>query len=44
MGGGGAYTLHPALLVVLFWIAFLSVSLFLVCFSGVVDMSQPVAG
>ena len=40
-----AYTfLYPALLVVLFWLAFPSVSLLLVCFSGVVYMSQPVAG
>ena len=30
--------LYPALLVVLFWLAFLSVSLFLVCFLGVVHM------
>ena len=36
-------TLCPAL-VVLFWLAFPSVSLFLVCFSGVVHMSQAVAG
>ena len=44
-GGGGSYTfLYPALLVVLFWLAFLSVSLFLVCFLEVVHMSQPVAG
>ena len=44
-GGGGWFTfLYPALLVVLFWLAFLSVSLFLVCFLGVVLMSQPVAG
>ena len=35
--------LYPALLVVLFWLAFPSVSLLLVCFSGVVHMSQPVA-
>ena len=41
----GGYTfLYPFLLVVLFWLAFLGVSLFLVCFSGVVHMSQPVAG
>ena len=33
-------TLYPALLVVLFWLAFPSVSLLLVCFSGVVHMSQ----
>ncbi len=40
-----SYTfLYPALLVVLFWLAFPSVSLFLVCISGVVHMSQPVAG
>ena len=38
------YTLYPALLVVLFWLAFPRVSLLLVCFSGVVHMSQPVAG
>ena len=38
-----ALILYPALLVVLFWLAFLSVSLPLVCFSGVVHMSQPVA-
>ena len=47
-GGGGGYTfLCPAVLVVLFWLAFLSVSLFLlilVCFLGVVYISQPVAG
>ena len=36
--------MYPALLVVLFWLAFPSVSLFLVCISGVVHMSQPVAG
>ena len=36
--------LYPALLVVLFWVAIPSVSLLLVCFSGVVHMSQPVAG
>ena len=36
--------LYPALFVVLFWLAFPSVSLLLVCFSGVVHMSQPVAG
>ncbi len=41
-GRGGGGVIH--LLVVLFWLAFLSVSLFLVCFSGVVHMSQPVAG
>ena len=39
-----SYTLYPAVLVVLFWLAFPSVSLLLVCFSGVVHMSQPVAG
>ena len=44
VGGGGSYTVFPALLVVLFWLVFLSVSLFLVCFSWVVHMSQPVAG
>ncbi len=38
------YTLYPALVVVLFWLASPSVSLLLVCFSGVVHMSQPVAG
>ena len=39
-----SYTfLYPAVLEVLFWLAFPSVSL-LVCFSGVVYMSQPVAG
>ena len=44
-GGGGSYTcLDPALLVVLFWLAFLSVSLFIVCFSGIAHNSQPVAG
>ena len=33
--GGGSYAfLYPALLVVLFWLAFLSVFLFLVWFSG----------
>ena len=41
---GGSYIVYPALLVVLFWLAFPSVSLLLVCFSGVVHMSQPVAG
>ena len=42
---GESYTfLYPALLVVLFWLAFLSVSLSVVCFLGVVHMSQPVAG
>ena len=43
MGGGGggvSYNLYPTLLVVLFWLAFLSVSLFLVCFLGVIHMSQ----
>ena len=34
-GEGFIYTLYPVLLVVLFWLTFLSVSLFLVCFSGV---------
>ena len=35
-GGGGGYTLlYPALFVVLFWLAFPSVSLIIVCFSGV---------
>ena len=46
-GGGGGCSctfLYPAVLVVLFWLAFLSVSLFIVCFSGVVHKSQPVAG
>ena len=43
-GGGVSYILYPAVLEVLFLLAFLSVSLFLVCFSGVVHMSQPVAG
>ena len=44
-GGGGLYTfLYLALLVVLFWLAFPSVSLLLVCISWVVHMSQPVAG
>ena len=47
-GKGGVsymYTFsYPALLVVLLWLAFLSVSLVVVCFLGVVDMSQPVAG
>ena len=38
------YTLYPALVVVLFWLASPSVSLLLVCFLGVVHMSQPVAG
>ena len=38
------FFLYPALLVVLFWLAFPSVSLLLVCFLGVVHMSQPVAG
>ena len=45
VGGGGSFTfLYPVLLVILFWLAFLSVSLFLVCFLGVVLMSQPLAG
>ena len=40
-----SYTfLYPALLLVLSYLAFPSVSLLLVCFSGVVHMSQPVAG
>ncbi len=39
-----SYTLYPVLFVVLFWLAFPSVSLLLVSFSGVVHMSQPVAG
>ena len=40
-----SYTfLYPALFVVLFWLAFPSVSLLLVSFSGVVHMSQLVAG
>ena len=39
-----SYTLYPAVLAVLFWLVFPSVSLLLVCFSGVVHMSQPVAG
>ena len=43
-GEGVIHLLVPALLEVLFWLAFLSVSLFLVCFLGVVHMSQPVAG
>ena len=38
--GGVSYNLYPGLLVVLFWSAFLSVSLFLVCFLGVIHMSQ----
>ena len=43
--GGVSYTFsYPAVLVVLLWLAFLSVSLSVVCFLGVVDMSQPVAG
>ena len=38
--GGGSYAfLYPALLVVLFWLAFLSVFLFLVWFSGVVHVT-----
>ena len=44
-GKGGGYTfLYPALLVVLFWLAFPSVSLIIVCFSRVVHLTQPVAG
>ena len=40
-GVGGSYTfLYPVLLVVLFWLACLSFSLFLVCISRVVHMSQ----
>ena len=39
-----SYTLYPAVLVVLFWLVFPSVSLLSVCFSGVVHMSQTVAG
>ena len=39
-----SYTLFPAARVVLFWLVFPSVSLLSVCFSGVVHMSQPVAG
>ena len=40
-----SYTfLYQTLLAVLFWLAFPSVSLFLVYFLGVVQMSQPVAG
>ena len=39
-----SYTLYPAVLVVLFWLVFPTVSLLLVCFSGVVHISQPVAG
>ena len=42
--GGSLTFLYSALLVVLFWFAFLSVSVVLVCFLGVVHMSQPVAG
>ena len=44
---GGVFSdtsLCPALVVVLFWLAFPSVSLLLVCFSGVVHMLQVVAG
>ena len=41
-GGGGSYTFLYPQFVVLLWLAFLSVSLFLVCFLGVVHMSQPV--
>ena len=46
MGGvAGRYIfLFPALLVVLFWLAFLSVSFFLVCFLGVVDMYVTACG
>ena len=37
-GGGGGYTfLYPAVLVVLFWLAFSGVSLLIVCFLGVGD-------
>ena len=39
-GGVSNTFLYPALLVVLFWLAFLNVSLFSVCFLGVVHMSQ----
>ena len=38
-----SYTLYPVL-VVLFWLAFLSVSLFLMCFSGVVHIYITVCG
>ena len=42
---GGSYTfLYPALLVGLFWLAFLSVSLFLVFFLGVVHMYVTACG
>ena len=44
-GRGETYPfLYPALLVVLFWLAFPNVSLLIVCFFGVVHMSQPVVG
>ena len=43
--GGVSYTFsYSTPLVVLLWLAFLSVSLSVVCFLGVVNMSQPVAG
>ena len=39
VGWRGSYTfLYVALLVVLFWLAFLNVSFFLVCFLGVLHM------
>ena len=43
----GSYSVSNAALIVVFlWLAILGVSLFIVCFSGVVHMShsQPVAG
>ena len=45
MSVGGLYIfLFPALHVVLFWLAFLSVSLFLVCYLGVVHMYVTACG
>ena len=43
-GGGFIHVLSPALLVVLFWLAFLSVCFFLVCFLGVVHMYVTACG
>ncbi len=45
VGWRGSYTfLSETLLVVLFWLAFLNVSFFLVCFLGVVDMYVTACG
>ena len=43
-GGGFIHVLYPAVLVVLFCLAFLSVSFFLVCFLGVVHMYVTACG